>query len=252
MNAVRSGSIAIGHPGGIASTIFPELGAFSVPYVVRSYDHAYKIFYSKVGDQLDKAWQDKLKLKVVMWSDIGFRNTLNSKRPINTPADFRGLKLRVQPAKLYSDTVLAFGGNPVPMPWAEAVLACQQGVVDGMDLNPPTYIAVKGWEFSKYYSLTAQNYVPSVLVMNLSIWESLTPDQKNIVLDVGREAQARVTKASTDVESIDKLKEVLTPKGVTVNAVDLEPFKKIVEEKMWPAYRGQFGALWDEIVNVKA
>src|SRR5437764_5017572 len=82
MNAVKSGNIAMGDPGGAAATVFPEMGVFLVPYLVASYDQAYKMFNGQVGDRLDKNIQEKYKLKVLFFYDYGFRHFWNSKRPI--------------------------------------------------------------------------------------------------------------------------------------------------------------------------
>src|SRR5437016_14088810 len=99
MNAVKSGNVAIGNPGGAAATVFPEMGAFLVPYLVRSYDQAYRMFNGRIGEQLDAQFQEKYKVKVLTFFDYGFRHFWNNKRPINEPRDLRGLRLRVQQAK---------------------------------------------------------------------------------------------------------------------------------------------------------
>src|SRR5215472_11645966 len=97
INAVKSGNIAIGDPGGAAATVFPEMGVFLVPYLVKSYDQAYKMFNGAMGDRPDRQFQDKYKLKVLCFYDYGFRHFWNNRRPIAAPKDLRGLKLRVQP-----------------------------------------------------------------------------------------------------------------------------------------------------------
>src|SRR5713226_6155370 len=83
INAVKAGNIAMGDPGGAAATVFPEMGVFLVPYLVTSYDQAYKLFNGEVGGRLDKQFQEKYKLKVLFFYDYGFRHFWNNKRPIN-------------------------------------------------------------------------------------------------------------------------------------------------------------------------
>src|SRR5437868_2700090 len=114
INAIKSGNIAMGDPGGAAATVFPEMGVFLVPYLIASYDQAYKMFNGAVGDRLDKQFQDKYKLKVLFFYDYGFRHFWNSKRPIAEPKDLRGLKMRVQQAKVFADTINGLGGVAVP------------------------------------------------------------------------------------------------------------------------------------------
>src|SRR6202171_3273839 len=181
MNAVKSGNIAIGNPGGAAATVFPEMGVFLVPYLVRSYDQAYRMFNGAIGDQLDAQFQQKYGLKVLCFFDYGFRHFWNSKRPIVEPKDLRGMKLRVEQAKVFADTINGLGANAVPMAWGEVIPAAQQGVIDGADLPIVNILALKAYEVSKYCSMTFHNYGPTAAVINLDIWNGLTPAQQKIL-----------------------------------------------------------------------
>jgi tripartite ATP-independent transporter DctP family solute receptor len=251
INAVKSGNIAIGDPGGAAATVFPEMGVFLVPYLVKSYDQAYKMFNGAIGDRLDRQFQDKYKLKVLCFYDYGFRHFWNNRRPIATPKDLRGLKLRVQPAKVFADTINGLGGVAVPMAWGEVIPAAQQGVIDGADLPIVNILALKAYEVSKYCSMTYHNYGPTALVINLDIWNGLTPAQQKLLLDASRTAQERIRGLTESVDTVEKAKELLEPKGMTVNAADVEAFRKIAQEKVWPAYQKEYPEIWDEIVATK-
>jgi tripartite ATP-independent transporter DctP family solute receptor len=249
MNAVKSGNIDAGGPAGAAATVFPEMGVFLVPYLVKSYDQAYRMFNGKIGDQLDAEFQDKYKVKVLFFYDYGFRHFWNNKRPISTPKDLRGLRLRVQQAKVFGDTINGLGGNAVPLPWGEVIPAAQQGVIDGADLPIVNILALKVYEVSKYCSLTFHNYGPTVSVMNLAVWNSLTKDEQKLLLDVAREAQERVRHDTESVDNLAKAKELLEPKGMVVNQGDVDAFRKVAQEKIWPGYEKQFGAMWELVAN---
>jgi len=251
INAVKAGNIAMGDPGGAAATVFPEMGVFLVPYLVKSYDQAYKMFNGSIGDRLDRQIQDKYKLKVLCFYDYGFRHFWNNRRPIAAPKDLRGLKLRVQPAKVFADTINGFGGVAVPMAWAEVIPAAQQGVIDGADLPIVNILALKAYEVSKYCSMTYHNYGPTALVMNLEVWNGLTPTQQKLMLEVSRAAQERIRGQTESVDTVEKAKELLEPKGMTVNTADVEAFRKIAQEKVWPQYQKEYSDLWDEIVATK-
>jgi tripartite ATP-independent transporter DctP family solute receptor len=251
INAVKAGNVAIGDPGGAAATVFPEMGVFLVPYLVKSYEQAYKMFNGGVGDRLDRQIQDKYKLKVLCFYDYGFRHFWNNRRPIAAPKDLRGLKLRVQPAKVFADTINAYGGVAVPMAWAEVIPAAQQGVIDGADLPIVNILALKAYDVSKYCSMTYHNYGPTALVINLDIWNSLSPAQQKLLLEVARAAQERIRGLTESVDTLDKAKELLEPKGMTVNSADVEAFRKIAQEKVWPAYQKEYADIWDEIVATK-
>jgi len=249
MNAVKAGNIAIGNPAGAAATVFPEMGVFLVPYLVRSYDQAYRMFNGKIGDQLDAQFQEKYKVKVLCFYDYGFRQFWNNKRPIVEPKDLRGLRLRVQQAKVFGDTINGLGGNAVPLPWGEVIPAAQQGVIDGADLPIVNILALKAYEVSKYCSMTSHNYGPTVNVINLEIWNGLSKDEQKLLLDVSREAQERIRKDTESVDTLAKAKELLEPKGMTVNAANVDAFRRVAQEKVWPAYEKQFGAMWDAVAN---
>jgi tripartite ATP-independent transporter DctP family solute receptor len=251
MDAVRSGNIAMGTPVGAASTVFPEFGVFLTPYLVRDYDHAYKMFNGDIGKSFDELIQRKYKLKVIFYYDFGFRHFWNNKRPIHAPADLRGLKMRVQQGRVFADTVNGLGASAVPMPWGEVISAAQQGVIDGADLPVVNINALKVYEVSKYASLTYHNYGPTMVVMNLDFWKGLSPDQQKLILDTGLEAQKKIRDLTESVDSLAKAKEILEPKGMKVNAADVAAFRKIAEERIWPQYRQQFAEYWDRIVNTR-
>ncbi|MFI5400539.1 MAG: TRAP transporter substrate-binding protein [SAR324 cluster bacterium] len=251
MNAVKSGNIAIGNPAGAAATVFPEMAVFLVPYLVASYDQAYAIFNGKVGDQLDRTFQQKYGVKVLCFFDYGFRHFWNSRRPIREPKDLRGLKLRVQQAKVFADTINGLGGNAVPMPWGEVIPAAQQKVIDGADLPIVNILALKAYEVSKYCSMTYHNYGPTVNVINLAVWQGLTAGEQKLLLDVSRAAQGKIRQSTESVDSLAKAKELLEPKGMIVNGADLDAFRRVAQDKIWPEYRQANAGLWDQIVGTK-
>jgi tripartite ATP-independent transporter DctP family solute receptor len=251
MDAVKSGNVAFGSPIGAASTVFPEMGVFLTPYLVRDYAHAYTMFNGEIGRQLDELFQKKYKVKIIFFFDYGFRHFWNSKRPINTPADLKGLKMRVQQGRVFADTVNGLGASAVPMPWGEVIPAAQQGVIDGADLPIVNINALKVYEVSKFASMTYHNYGPTLLVANVDIWNGLTPDQRKLIMEVAREAQAKIRQATESVDNFAKAKEILEAKGMKVNQADVASFRKVAEEKIWPQYRQQYAEMWDKIVATK-
>ena len=251
INAVKSGNIAMGSPAGAAATLFPEMGAFIVSYLISSYNQAYSILNGSVGDRLDKIFQEKYGIKVIYFYDYGFRHFWLNKHAIAQPKDLRGIKIRVQPSKVFADCVKGLGGVAVPLAWSEVITAAQQGLIDGADLPVVNMIPLKAYEVSKYFSMTYHNYGATLVAMNLGIWKSLRPDQQKLILDTGREAQGVVRKITEDVDNLDAAKKLLEPLGMTINAPDLGPFKAIAQQKIWPQYQKQYGALWDEIVATR-
>ncbi len=251
MNAVKSGNIAMGNPGGASATLFPEMGVFLVGYLISSYDQAYKVMNGKVGDDLDKIFQEKYGIKVIYYFDYGFRHFWNAKRPIEVPKDLRGLKIRAQPSKVFADTINSLGGVAVPLGWAEVITAAQQGVIDGADLPVVNMVPLKAFEVSKYYSLTGHNYGATLIGMNLQMWNDLRPDQQKLVLDTGREAQGVVRKVTEDVDTLASAKAQLEPRGMIINEPNHGPFIDIAKAKLWPQYEAKYSGLWDQILATK-
>jgi len=249
INAVKTGSIAAGTPSGASGTTFPEINVLLSPYLVRDYEHAYRVLNGPIGDKIDEQIQSRYQCKVLLYFDLGFRHFWNNKRPINEPKDLNGLRIRVQQAKVYADTVSGLGANAVPIAWNELYPAVQQGVVDGGDLPIVNQFLLKTYEVAKYSSLTYHNYTPTMLVMNLNVWNGFSKEQQELIREAARGAQQRVREATESVDSLAKAKELLEPKGMVVNAAQLDPFRKLAQEKIWPAYQKQYPDLWDQIVK---
>jgi tripartite ATP-independent transporter DctP family solute receptor len=247
INAVKSGNVAMGSPIGAAATVFPEMGVFLVPYLVSSYEQAYRLFNGDVGDRLDRLFQEKYGVKTLYFFDLGFRHVWNSRRAIHEPKDLRGLKIRTQPSKIFADSINGLGGVAVPLPWAEVVTAAQQGVIDGGDLPVANMVPLMAFEFSKYYSLTFHNYGPTLMAMHLPTWKALRPDQQKLLVTTGREAQARLRHGIESVDSLAGARKLLEPHGMTVNEADVPAFRKLAQSRIWPAYERQYPELWQKI-----
>jgi TRAP-type transport system periplasmic protein len=249
MNGLKAGNVHIGHPGGAASNFLPNFDALQLPYIVRDYDHAGTILNGPVGKQLTSEFEKTSGLKLLFYHDIGFRHFFNSKRPINVPADLRGLKLRSIPNKISVDSLNLFGANAVPISFSEMMSAAQTGVIDGGDLPIVNMINTRIWEVSKYASLTFHTYNAMYVAMNLDAWNSLTPAQQKLMVDVGAETQTQYRAELAKVDNLDAAKAALVPKGMAVNAADLAAFRAAAQEKIWPRYQAQFGSVLEQLAK---
>ena len=111
--------------------------------------------------------------------------------------------------------------------------------------------ALKVYEVSKFASMTYHNYGPTNAVMNLEIWMALSDEHKKLMLDVAREAQGKIRELTESVDNFAKAKSELEPFGMVVVEAKVEEFRKVAQQKIWPAYKSQYGALWDEIEGFK-
>src|SRR5262249_30956115 len=171
-------------------------------------------------------FQEKYKVKVLFFYDYGYRHFWTNKSPIIEPKDLRGRKIRVQLAKVFSDTIAGLGGNAVPMAWGEVVTAAKQGVIDGGDLPIVNIDALRIYEVAKFCSMTFHNYGPTLIVMNLEMFQNLSAEHKKLLLDLGREAQDRVRHATESVDNFESAKKLLEPKGMTVVEAKVEEFRR--------------------------
>ena len=138
------------------------------------------------------------------------------------------------------------------MAWGEVISAAKSGVIDGGDLPVVNFEALKIYDVSKYCSLTFHNYGPTVNVMNLDVWNGLNDEHKKLMLDISRETQEKIRSATESVDNFAAAKKLLEPRGMTVVEANVEAFRAVAQQKIWPAYKSQFGALWDEIEGFKA
>ncbi len=240
MEGVKLGTIDIcmtGNP--FFTTYSPELNVFDLPYLFRDFDHAYKVLDGPTGTEMRRSLE-KHGMKALGGLEIGFRNVTNSKRPVKTPDDIKGLKLRTTPNPAHLHAFRLLGANPVPMPFTEVYLALQTGTVDGQE-NPIAHIyAMKFHEVQKYMSLTYHAYTSSIVVMNLKKYQELKPEHQKALHEALQEATAweRKLNRQLDVEALAKMKAA----GLQIEEnPDREAFRRIVADATAEEYVKKFG-----------
>ena len=224
----------------------PEMKIFSVPYIFRDNDHFWRVLNSDLGDQLLSGIED-FRLKGLGYYDAGSRSFYTNDKPIETPSDLNGLKIRVLNSPTAVATVRALGGAATPVSWGELYTALQQGVVDGAENNPPSYYLSRHYEIARYYSLDEHTSVPDVMLASLPVWESLNEQQQawlTKAMEDSVEYQRELWKTSTQA-SLEKVK----AEGVTVITPDKAPFVEAVK----PFHKSFEGTpIGDLITQIKA
>jgi tripartite ATP-independent transporter DctP family solute receptor len=231
LQKLKLGTIDFAEPSTVMSSEADIFGVFEMPYLVKSREHMKKIenelFWSKMEPEVEKKG---LKLLAV-WEN-GYRHITNSKRPINTPADLQGMKLRVPEGKWRVRMFQAYGANPSPMKFSEVFTALQTGVMDGQE-NPFAQIAsAKFYEVQKYLSLTGHVYTPSYVAVGAKKWAALPADVRKALEASAKETQAWVYEkaARDDEELLAKMKTA----GILVNEANKDAFiaasKPVYEE----------------------
>jgi tripartite ATP-independent transporter DctP family solute receptor len=185
-----------------------EVLALEFPYLFRSGEEADYVMNGPVG----KTLKDKMEEKGIMtlaYFELGFRSFHTRKgKQIQTAADFKGKKLRVQTTAVYVDLVNSLGANAVPMGFNETYTALEQGTIDGMSNPLINVLDGKYYEVSQYLAISNHVYQPSFLGMSKKVWEKLSADEKKIVEEAATEAgiYQRKYNRQIDAESLDKLK----------------------------------------------
>ena len=217
----------------------PFYDVISTPFAFRDYAMADRII-----DGDFKAWAgpELLKKNLVHLSDWewGFRQLTNSKKPISTPADMKGMKIRTPPAFAYQAFVEAAGGNAQTIAFAELVMAMKQGVVDGQENPVGTIYDLKLYETQKYMSILNYTYSSMVHVVNKKSWDKLTPEQQKIVAEESAAAARQARKLLRDNEAV-QLKDLETTKGIVIARPDLGPWKAAMGPA-WEKVKTRVGA----------
>jgi TRAP-type transport system periplasmic protein len=228
MEATKVGSVDISVVASqVSQQLVPEHGIFGLPFVWLKLDDYVKFLQGPIAGELGKKMEPH-GLKVLTFANGGGLAVMNSKRPVRTPDDMKGLKLRVMQDPMQVDMIKAMGGIPVPMGTPEVYSAIQQGQIDGNATGPQLLWALKNHEVAKHLSFTNHGRAAAVVVMNLKKWNALTADQKRALED-GSKAFFR-----TDLEYFttnpntadDKVVGFMANAGVVVTDPDIAAFRK--------------------------
>ena len=203
-----------------------QLNLFSLPFLMPDYAAIDALTQGDVGKSLFKTL-DKAGVVPLAWGENGYREISNSKKPIKTPDDLKGMKIRVVGSPLFLDTFSALGANPTQMSWADAQPAMASGAVDGQENPLAIFTAAKLHSVAQKY-LTLWGYIadPLIFVVNKDIWNSWTPADREIVRQAAIEAgKEEITIARKGVVEADKplLKQI---EGLGVTVTQLSPAER--------------------------
>ncbi len=207
----------------------PEMSVFGLPYLFRDEGHYWDVLTSDIGKELLEAMQAK-DLRGLCYYDSGSRNFYTKDKPIRTPDDLKGLKIRVMNSRTAMDMVKVLGAAPTPIAWGELYTALAQGAVDGAENNPPSFTTNKHYEICKHFSKDGHTMIPDVLIIGTKTWQSLDPQVQKWVQQAADESsvfQRKLWKEKT-IQSLEEAK----ADGVTIYEVD----KTLFAEKVKPMY----------------
>jgi len=201
IDAVRAGTIFATWVGvAFVSRLVPEVEAVSLPFVFEGRKQAMRAIDGPVGDLIEQKLAAK-GFTALGWMELGSRHVTNSKRPLKTPDDFKGLKIRMQPNETHLATFRALGANPIAMDVKELYSALQQGVVDGQENPYPVIHANRYFEVQKYLSNTGHFFDYIILIANKKLFEGMSAEQKKAVRGAAEAATIQQRRMAADAEA---------------------------------------------------
>lgn len=232
------------------STIWSVL---SLPYLWRDAEQAIGTLTDPEVRAVLDADAEKQGFVIISWCNLGSRSVLNTKRPIEKPADMKGLRIRVMEDAILAGTINAMGGSATPMAWSEVYTALQQGTIEGLENSAPVILANGMEEVAKYYSLTEQFIIPDPTFVSKAWFDKLPAEDQAAVKEAGQ----KFTDAWNDeiwADAMENAMKEMEEKGVSVNEVDKEAFvasvQPVVDDFLASADAEQ-KALYDLLIKVR-
>lgn len=225
----------------------PRAKVLSLPYLFRDREHAYRVQDSPLGQSMLLQSQEYW-LRGLTYFDAGQRSFYTKDRPVRTPGDLSGLKIRVQESATAMDMIRSLGGSPTPISWGELYTALQQGVVDGAENNPPSFYLSRHYEVCKYYVLNEHTMVPDILLIGTPTWERLSEQEQKWLQAAAAEATIHQRQLWQQAE--EEALAAVQAAGVEIIRPDKAPFVEQTQAIL-ESYRST-PALYELIQQIKA
>jgi len=237
---------------GALGPVVDDLNVFNMPYVFRNTAHMQQVIDGPIGQELlDKVTNSGKGLIGLCWMDAGARNFYDTKKPIKTVADLKGLKIRVIGNPIFVDMANAMGGNGVAMGYDQVFSALQTGVVDGAENNPPSYVFDNHYQVAKFYTIDEHLIVPEMLVLSKKAWDAMSKDDQTLLVKFAKEAQQEERKlwAAYEQQAMDKAK-AAGIQIIQVSDADKKAFQDAVKP-VWDKYGPKYAATVKRIQETK-
>jgi TRAP-type transport system periplasmic protein len=227
INSVKLGVIDLMVSGSsISANLVPLVGTFDLGYLFTSFPQQTKAFDAGAAKPIEDALLKGSNIRIIAWAyNFGSRSVL-AKKPVKTPEDLTGLKIRTLPNPVITECLRLMGAAATPLAFGEIYTALQAGVLDGLEHDPPTILASKFYETSKYYALTQHNFSPLAIYFSDMTFSRMDPKLREGFLDAAKKAATDTRAHGLTVEK--EALATLAEKGVSVIECDREAFRKRV------------------------
>lgn len=246
LTQMRLGTLALSaNSQGATSSVVPQFSVLGLPFLFDSLPTAWRVMDGEVGDELKRLAEENGLVLLALW-DNGIRHVSNSVKPIESPADLEGMKIRTPPDEMTVDIFEALGASATPMNFSELYIALQQGVVDGQENPLMNIYSSKLHEVQDYISMTGHKYESTPILMSKMVWDSLAPEYQEAIQAAALEAGEFNRQAS--LEADEELMGQMVEAGVEFNEVDKAPFIEATAA-VYDAWREQYPELVDMVVE---
>ncbi|ORC35693.1 hypothetical protein B4O97_08605 [Marispirochaeta aestuarii] len=229
----------------VLANFVPTSQVIELPFMFRSRDHVYSVVDGPLAKEIYKGAEDQ-GLKVISTWENGFRNITNNVRPVSTPSDMDGIKIRVMENQMYIDMFNALGANPVPIARSELFTALQQGTVDAQE-NPMGQIySSRFYEVQDYVTLSRHTYSPEVVVFSLKNWNKIPSEYQSIILKAAEEARDYCRKMK--IEKDDEFIEGVKKEGMQVTELTPEQVS-MFQDKMKPVWTKYYKVIGEDLIQ---
>lgn len=208
----------------VLENFIPEFRVFSLPYLFRDMEHVYQVLDGEIGIELHTAGEN-VWLRALTYYDSGARSFYSKDKPIASPADLNGMKVRVMESQMAIGMIQTMGGSPTPIPLGELYTALQQGVVDAAENNLPSFLTLRHYEVARYLSLDEHSVLPDVLLISTHIWEKLSEEEQNWLQKAAYES-AIYQRELWHAAELEALR-VIEEDGVTIINPDKTAFQEV-------------------------
>src|SRR5471030_456549 len=227
INSVKLGVVDLIVSGtSISANLVPLIGTYDLGYLFSSFPQQTKAFDAGASKPAEDALLKGASIRIISWAyNFGARSVL-AKKPVKSPEDLAGLKIRTLPNPVITECLRLMGAAATPLAFGEIYTALQAGVLDGLEHDPPTIVASKFFETSKFYALTEHNFSPLSIYFSETTFKRMDAKLRDAFLDATQKAAADTRAHGMGVEG--DAKKILQEKGVAINEVDKEAFRKRV------------------------
>jgi len=237
MEGLRLGTLelAVAHDGAIA-TVHKPIGVLGIPFLYDNHEHAWRVYDSRWRRDFSDDMVKKTGIRMLGVADNGVRHFTNSLRPIRSPEDMKGMKIRIQPSPVYQALVESLGASASAIPWADLPTALQQRVVDGQENGVTNILAASLYQHQKYVTLDGHVWSIHAYMVSDRFYQGLSAEERKALDEATRKAVAIHRKMTSEQDR--NAKQILTKVGMQVTELSpaqVASFRKLAQPpvKAW-------------------